>query len=192
MDKFTWLYIGSQDLWAVFAIVLYFSKYADIKLGKPHEKPEFNDVTWFVMLFACGIGVGLFFYGVAEPVYHYVKPNRYSADSTMPDNTVAQIAINLTLYHWGIHGWIVYCLLGLLLALMAYRENLPMTMKSCFYPLLGDRIFGWPGDAIDTISGKASEQLMFESPNLSMLFFHCSDDYTVWSLHQSWTWNQAT
>ena len=57
MEKFTWLYIGSQDLWAVFAIILYFSKYADLKLGKPNEKPEYNDVTWFVMLFACGIGV---------------------------------------------------------------------------------------------------------------------------------------
>ena len=77
MEKFTWLYIGSQDLWAVFAIMLYFSKYADLKLGKPHEKPEYNDVTWFVMLFACGIGVGLFFYGVAEPIFHYIGPNRY-------------------------------------------------------------------------------------------------------------------
>ena len=80
---------------------LFFSKYANIKLGKPDEKPEFNDVTWFMMLFACGIGVGLFFYGVAEPIYHYTGKNRYSADSTMPDNTLAQIAINVTLYHWG-------------------------------------------------------------------------------------------
>ena len=77
MDKFTWLYIGSQDLWAVFAIILYFSKYADLKLGKPGDKPEYNDVTWFVMLFACGIGVGLFFYGVAEPIFHYTGKNRY-------------------------------------------------------------------------------------------------------------------
>ena len=65
---------------------------------------------------------------------------RYTADPTIPDNTIAQIAINLTLYHWGIHGWIVYCLVGLLLALMTYRENLPMTMKSCFYPLIGDKV----------------------------------------------------
>ena len=78
-----------------------YSKYSNIKLGKPDEKPEFNDVTWFMMLFACGIGVGLFFYGVAEPIYHYTGKNRYSADPTMPDNTLAQIAINITLYHWG-------------------------------------------------------------------------------------------
>ena len=71
---------------------------------------------------------------------------------TTPDNTLAQIAINITIYHWGIHSWIVYCLVGLILSLMAYRENLPLTMKSCFYPLLGDRIFGWIGDFIDVIS----------------------------------------
>ena len=76
--KFTWLYIGSQDLWAVFALILYFSKYSNLKLGKPDDKPEYNDVTWFVMLFACGIGVGLFFYGVAEPIFHYTGKNRYS------------------------------------------------------------------------------------------------------------------
>ena len=65
------------------------------------HKPEYNDVTWFVMLFACGIGVGLFFYGVGEPIYHYTGRNRYTADPTLPDNTAAQIAINITLYHWG-------------------------------------------------------------------------------------------
>ena len=77
---------------------------------------------------------------------------RYTVDPTTPDNTLAQIAINVTIYHWGIHSWIVYSLIGLLLSLMAYRENLPMTMKSCFYPLIGDKIFGWLGDTIDVIS----------------------------------------
>lgn len=94
-----------NDAFTSYIILLFIhfqlSKYSNIKLGKPDEKPEFNDVTWFMMLFACGIGVGLFFYGVAEPIYHYTGKNRYSADSTMPDNTLAQIAINVTLYHWG-------------------------------------------------------------------------------------------
>ena len=119
--NFTWLYIGSQDIWAVFAIVLYCSKYSNIKLGKDTDVPEYSDPTWFMMLFACGIGVGLFFFGVAEPIFHYIGPNRYTTDPTMPDNTVAQVAMNLTLYHWGIHGWIVYSLVGLLLALLSYR-----------------------------------------------------------------------
>ena len=82
-------------------VMLYFSKYSNIKLGKDTDKPEFNDISWFMMLFACGIGVGLFFYGVAEPVFHYTGRNRYTADPTIPDNTLAQIAINLTLFHWG-------------------------------------------------------------------------------------------
>ena len=70
----------------------------------------------------------------------------------MPDNTIAQIAINIALFHWGLHGWIVYSLVGLVLGLMSHREGLPMTMKSCFYPLIGDKIFGWMGDFIDIIS----------------------------------------
>jgi choline-glycine betaine transporter len=82
-------------------VMLYFSKYSSLKLGKDTDEPEYNGVSWFMMLFACGIGVGLFFYGVAEPVFHYTGRNRYTADPTLPDNTLAQIAINLTLFHWG-------------------------------------------------------------------------------------------
>ena len=76
----TWLYIGTQDIWAVFIVVLFFSKYANVKLGKPDEKPEYGDVTYFVMLFAAGVGIGLFYFGVAEPIWHYEpgeNGNRY-------------------------------------------------------------------------------------------------------------------
>ena len=78
-----------------------FSKYSKIKLGGPDDEPEYNSFTWFMMLFSCGVGVGLFFYGVAEPIYHYTTKNRYSADSTLPDNELAQIAIVLNMHHWG-------------------------------------------------------------------------------------------
>ena len=81
-EKWTWLYIGTQDVWAVFIVVLYFSKYANVKLGKPDEKPEFGDATYFTMLFAAGIGIGLFYFGVAEPIWHYMPGhygNRYWA-----------------------------------------------------------------------------------------------------------------
>ena len=86
VKDFTWFYVGSMDLWALFAIILYFSKYSSLKLGKPDDKPEYNDVTWFVMLFACGIGVGLFFYGVAEPIFHYTGKNRYSHKLLITDS----------------------------------------------------------------------------------------------------------
>lgn len=72
-----------------------------MKLGSQDDKPEYNNFTWFMMLFACGVGVGLFFYGVGEPIYHYTGRNRYSADPSLPDNELAQIAINLPMYHWG-------------------------------------------------------------------------------------------
>lgn len=149
---FTWLYVGSQDIWAVVIIAIYFSKYGQMKLGKDDEEPEYSDGSWFAMLFACGVGVGLFFFGVAEPIWHYIGPNRYTKDKYMTDNELAQNAINLTLFHWGIHGWIVYVMIGIILGFMTFRKGLPMTMKSCFYPLLGNRIYGWMGDLIDTFS----------------------------------------
>ena len=80
---------------------MYSSKYSSIKLGSKDDEPEYNSFTWFMMLFACGVGVGLFFYGVAEPVFHYTTRNRYSANPTLPDNELAQVAINLSMYHWG-------------------------------------------------------------------------------------------
>ena len=82
-------------------VVLYFSKYGALKLGKDDDEPEFPALTWFSMMFSCGVGVGLFYYGVAEPVYHYTQPNRYTADPYRPDNLIAQDAINLTYLHWG-------------------------------------------------------------------------------------------
>jgi len=151
-SSFTWLYVGSQDVWALVIIAIYFSKYGKLKLGQDDEEPEYNDGTWFAMLFACGVGVGLFFFGVAEPLWHYVGPNRYTKDKYMPDNELAQWAINLTFFHWGIHGWIVYVIIGIILGFLTFRKGMPMTMKSCFYPLIGDRIYGWMGDLIDIFS----------------------------------------
>lgn len=152
----TWLYIGSQDVWAIFIIVLYFSKYGNMKLGKPADKPDFSDATYFTMLFAAGIGVGLFYFGVAEPVFHYASTVSYKSGNRYfgryNDNQRAQDAMNLTLFHWGIHAWIVYVIVGLLLAFVGYKKGLPMTIRSCFYPLIGDKIFGWMGDAVDILS----------------------------------------
>eukprot|EP00794_Sanderia_malayensis_P003779 gene3779-4302_t len=152
-DTWTWFYIGTQDVWALFIIVLYFSKYSNFKLGKDDEKPEYSDVSYFTMLFAAGIGIGLFYFGVAEPIYHYEAKNygnRYWNRYT--DNQRAQDAINLTFFHWGIHGWIVYVVIGLILGFLCYRKDLPMTMRTCFYPILGEKVFGIFGDLIDILS----------------------------------------
>lgn len=148
-DKWTWLYVGTQDVWAIFIIALYFSKYSNMKLGKDDEEPEYPDGTYFMMLFSAGIAIGLFYYGVAEPIFHYVGPNRYTGRYS--NNQEAQDAINLTFFHWGIHGWIVYTIIGLLLGFLCYRRGLPMTMRTCFYPILGDLIYGIYGDLIDIL-----------------------------------------
>eukprot|EP00397_Hematodinium_sp_SG-2012_P002832 GEMP01002840.1.p1 GENE.GEMP01002840.1~~GEMP01002840.1.p1 ORF type:complete len:882 (+),score=189.77 GEMP01002840.1:495-3140(+) len=154
-DYFTWLYIFTQDAWMVFIIVLYVSKYGAIKLGDKDEEPEYSTITWFTMLFSCGVSVGLFFFGVAEPMTHYTAQvgtdasNRYSHLSA---DDRAQWALEVVFYHWGMHGWVVYTLIAITMGFMGYRKKLPVTMRSCFYPLLGDKVFGVIGDCIDTMS----------------------------------------
>eukprot|EP01049_Picozoa_sp_SAG25_P012351 SAG25_NODE_1657_length_2595_cov_1.657051_3_plen_496_part_01 len=123
--KFNWFYIGSQDVWIVFIIIVYFSKYSDIKLckkGDEDQPPEYTDASWFSMLFCSGIGVGLFYWGIAEPVSHYVDgTNRYNSNPNLTDEQVAQDAMNITFFHWGLHGFVVYTQVGLILGIMSYR-----------------------------------------------------------------------
>ncbi|CEM17339.1 unnamed protein product [Vitrella brassicaformis CCMP3155] len=172
---FTWLYMGTQAVWVFFLLYIYFSKYGDIKLGKDDEKPEFSTVSWFSMLFCCGVGVGMFYFGVAEPIFHYepcygnpfAGAVRHNADGSvvpgtgqchgsrwaeMEDNERAQWSMLITLFHWGLHGYVVYAIVGLLLGLLCYRFGLPLAMKSAFYPLIGEHIFGPVGDFVDIIS----------------------------------------
>ena len=113
--NFTWLYILTQDLWCIILIYICFSRFGKIKLGKDDEKPRFNDFTWFSMLFTCGVAVGLYVYGVAEPLYFYRNPTSQHAggwdyahtkSSTETDAQRAQQAIFMAVYHWGIHGWV--------------------------------------------------------------------------------------
>eukprot|EP00854_Cymbomonas_tetramitiformis_P017014 gene17014-20227_t len=151
-QNFTWLYIGTQDVWSIFLLWLCFSKYGTIKLGKKNDKPEYNDFTWFAMLFSCGIAVGLYYYGVSEPMYYYRNSAAGSNMFRTPvsnDDEQAQQAIFITLYHWGIHAWVVYIIVALLLGFMSYRWNLPMTIRMAFYPLVGEHVYGFLGDFID-------------------------------------------
>jgi len=149
--NFTWLYIGTQDVWFVFVLGLMFTKYRHIKLGKDDEEPAFGDYEWFSMLFACGIGVGLYTFGVQEPMSYY----RGGALNKIPfdnDDQRAQQAIFMTLFHWGLHAWIPYVTVALTLGVVCYRQGRPMTIRSAFYPVLGDNIYGLVGDLIDALS----------------------------------------
>jgi len=150
---FTWLYIGSQDAWVVFLIAVYF-KFGNIRLGQDTDKPEFTSLSYFAMIFSCGVAVGLFVYGTAEPLYHYGYWYKHSLNGNGYESDVeaANMAILTTVFHWGFHGWVVYSLVAIQLGIMSFRYNLPMCIRSCFYPLLGRHTWGWIGDFIDGFS----------------------------------------
>ena len=157
-DDASLLRAGTQDIWCLFLIYLAFSRFGKIKLGEDDEEPRYNDFTWFTMLFTCGVAVGLYVFGVSEPLYFYrdvywqssgMAPHKTDVDN---DAQRAQQAIFMAVYHWGIHGWVPYILLALLMGLVSFRWKLPMTIRSCFYPLIGDHAFGLVGDFIDALS----------------------------------------
>lgn len=153
---FTWLYIGSQDIWIFFAfyVYAYFGSKKMCAPGEEHQKPEFSNASYFMMLFTCGVAVGMFYYGTTEPTSYYVaySGNRYAQDPGTSDSEKAQWAMTLAVFHWGLHGWIPYCIVALTLGFAGYRQGKPLTMRSSLYPLLGDRINGWVGDSIDILS----------------------------------------
>lgn len=144
---FTWFYIGSRPVFFFFALYVAW-KYGDIRLGANNSKPEFDNFSYFCMLFAAGIAVGLFFYGVSEPLWHLDSHYFANSDHETQD-AVSQFAINQTLYHWGLAAWAGYVVVAVAVGLAAYRFNLPMTFRSSFYPILGKYTWGWIGDLID-------------------------------------------
>ncbi|ULQ47049.1 BCCT family transporter [Flagellatimonas centrodinii] len=144
-----WYYILVTSLFVGFVLWLLLSRYGDVRLGDPHEKPEYGYFSWFAMLFSAGMGIGLLFWSIAEPMYHYVTPP-FGAEGESA--RAAEVALRTTFFHWGLHAWAIYVIVGLSLAYFAYRHKLPLSIRSAFYPLFGDRIYGWPGHVIDTIA----------------------------------------
>ncbi|MQA60201.1 MAG: BCCT family transporter [Actinophytocola sp.] len=133
----------------VFALWVGLGHYGDIKLGKDDEKPEFTLFSWFAMLFAAGMGIGLVFWGVAEPLNHYAGiPNRAAGASGMTEQG-AQESMVQTFLHWGLHPWAIYVVVGLAIAYAVHRKGHPISIRWTLKPLLGDRIHGWIGDIID-------------------------------------------
>ncbi len=140
-----WLYVLVVTLFVFFLLFLFFSKYGNIKLGANDSKPEFSFFSWIAMLFAAGMGIGLMYFSVAEPISHYADPSvaGLSLEQRAKD---AQL---YTFFHWGIHAWAIYGVVGLSLGYFTYRYRLPLSLRSCFYPLLKDKINGRSGDVID-------------------------------------------
>ncbi len=145
--NFSWFYILVFSVFLGFLVILSVSSLGNIKLGNDEEEPEFGFLSWLAMLFAAGMGVGLMFFGVAEPLTHYL-----SDITTGTAEQKQQEALLHTVFHWGIHAWAVYGTIALALAYFGFRYKLPLALRSCFYPLLKERINGKLGDLIDIMA----------------------------------------
>jgi choline/glycine/proline betaine transport protein len=140
-----WFFVLCVNIFLIFVLYLAFSKFGSIRIGGKDAKPEFKTLSWFAMLFSAGMGIGLLFWSIAEPVTHFMSPPL--TEGGTPE--AAQEAMNFTFLHWGFHAWGIYALVGLSLAYFTYSHGLPLTIRSVFYPILGDKIYGKRGDIID-------------------------------------------
>ena len=147
-SKAGWFYILTVNMILGFSIYLIFSQYGKICIGGKDEKPEFTYFSWLSMLFSAGMGIGLVFYSVAEPIYHYIAPP-YGEQNSIES---AKIAMQYTFFHWGLHAWGIYAVLALALAFFCFNRGLPLTIRSIFYPILGEKIHGHIGNVIDIIA----------------------------------------
>ncbi|HET8791141.1 MAG TPA: BCCT family transporter, partial [Modicisalibacter sp.] len=145
IDTLGWFYLLAMGLYLLFSLYLAISRYGEIKLGPDHSEPEFSYKSWFAMLFSAGMGIGLMFYGVAEPVFHFTSPPIGEAGTS----EAAREAMKLTFFHWGMHAWGVYAVVALALAYFSFRHGLPLRISSALYPLIGKRIHGPIGHAVD-------------------------------------------
>ncbi|HFB9913912.1 TPA: BCCT family transporter [Neisseria gonorrhoeae] len=145
--EFSWFYVLTFSIFLGFLLILSVSGLGNIRLGRDEDVPEFGFLSWLAMLFAAGMGVGLMFFGVAEPLMHYFSDITVGA----PEHRQQQALLH-TVFHWGVHAWSVYGTIALALAYFGFRYKLPLALRSCFYPLLKEKIFGRFGDAIDIMA----------------------------------------
>lgn len=132
----------------VFIVCIGFSGWGNIRLGPDHAEPEYSFPAWFAMLFSAGYGIALLFFGVAEPVLHFSQPPNAPAETV----AAAREAMQIAYFHWGLHIWGIYGLMGLVLAYFAFRHGLPLSVRSALYPLIGDRIYGPIGHTVDVFA----------------------------------------
>ncbi|MCF7201432.1 BCCT family transporter [Pseudomonas oligotrophica] len=141
----SWLYILAVAIILLMVTLVALSRYGDIKLGPDHSVPDYSYLTWFAMLFSAGMGIGLMFFGVAEPVMHFLSPPVGEGGTSI----AAREAMKITFFHWGLHAWAIYAIVAMILAYFAFRHGLPLTLRSALYPLIGERIHGPIGHAVD-------------------------------------------
>ena len=150
VPNFGWVFILSSFGFLAFAVYLAFSRYGKVRLGGQDERPEFSTVSWVAMMFSAGMGIGLMFFGVAEPLSHMGAPPFGLADPNTKG--AAQVAMQYTYFHWAFHPWAIYSIMGLALAYFTFRKGMPNLISTAFYPLLGDRVYGPIGKTIDILA----------------------------------------
>ncbi len=163
---FDWFFISAGNIFVLFCLMLIVTPLGKVRLGGAAATPDYNYLGWFSMLFAAGMGIGLMFYGVSEPLSHFsssfggtamgedgLRSDWAPLGGAAGDQTEAiRLGMAATIYHWGLHPWAIYAVVGLALSLFSYNKGLPLTIRSAFYPLLGERIWGWPGHLIDILA----------------------------------------
>ncbi|WP_339766520.1 BCCT family transporter [uncultured Pseudosulfitobacter sp.] len=163
--NFDWFLIGAADIVVIFALLLIVTPFGSVRLGGDEATPDYTYTGWFAMLFAAGMGIGLMFYGVSEPLTHFSTAFGGTAmeeglrtdwaplgAATGDEPGSVRLGMAATIYHWALHPWAIYATVALALALFTYNKGLPLTIRSAFYPILGDRVWGWPGHVIDIIA----------------------------------------
>ncbi|WP_298491439.1 BCCT family transporter [uncultured Maritimibacter sp.] len=164
-QSFDWFFLGAANLFVLFCILLIVTPMGKVRLGGVEARPDYGYVGWFAMLFAAGMGIGLMFYGVSEPLTHFstalggtaseggVRTDWAPLGGAAGDEAEAvRLGMAATIFHWGLHPWAIYAVVALALALFSYNKGLPLTIRSAFYPILGERVWGWWGHVIDILA----------------------------------------
>jgi len=161
-STFDWFFLLAGNIFVLVAVGLMISPLGKVRIGGTKATPEYSYAGWFAMLFAAGMGIGLMFFGVAEPISHFsssVAENAGAADSWAPlagaagnEEAARRLGMAATIFHWGLHPWAVYAIVALSLALFAYNKGLPLSIRSIFYPIFGEKVWGWTGHVIDTVA----------------------------------------
>jgi len=148
-EKFGWFYLLATFSFLIFSIFLAFSKYGKIKLGADDDEPEYSSKSWFAMLFSAGMGIGLVFWGTAEPLSHYMNP----PEGAIPQSVgAARLAMRYSFFHWGLHAWAIYTIIGLAIAYFTFRKKRSGLISNVFYPLIGEKVNGPLGKGIDILA----------------------------------------
>jgi BCCT family betaine/carnitine transporter len=149
-STFDWVFMIAGNIFVLFCLFLIVSPFGKIRIGGADAKPDYSYAGWFAMLFAAGMGIGLMFFGVLEPVYHFQNPP-LGMTGQEPEAARA-LGMAATIFHWGLHPWAIYAVVALSLAFFCYNRGLPLTIRSAFYPVLGNAVWGWFGHVIDTLA----------------------------------------